>query len=135
MGAGKEKSRHQMNAFHLELDKRAQQDLIDHALYFETNAPGVGEKYLDAVAAHLKILAEIPYQRLRYEQIRCVPVLKYPFMIHYSVLTDRMILRVHSIIHTSMNPDQNWNRKDWVVSEQEALYGLFKYDLELEFTA
>jgi hypothetical protein len=59
----------------------------------------------------MDLLTQNPFFQVRYGSIRCLPLGRFPFMIYYTVLEKRKIIRVHGIIHTSLNPKKYWIKK------------------------
>lgn len=73
--------------------------------------------------------------QVRYDEIRCIPIIGFPLMLHYSVIPEKKLVRIHALIHTSRNPTENWNKDDWRVSEEIPMYGVHAYDLEYYYAA
>ena len=103
--------------------------------YYESLVPGLGFRFRAAVLNHVSTLQTIPFMQVKYDQIRCVPILGFPYLIHYTVLKEANTIRVHGVIHTSRNPADNWNKHDWIVNEEMPLYAVHAYDLEYHYAA
>jgi hypothetical protein len=54
----------------------------------------------------LKSISQNPIFENRYDIYRCLPLNKFPFMIHFVVEVNRILIL--DIIHTSRNPDEHW---------------------------
>src|ERR1044072_4286615 len=76
------------------------------------------------LAEHLKFLSKNPYAQERYDQVRCMPIKGFPFMFHFGIDEEKKLVKVHTLIHTSVNPKTNWGKDDWVVSEPAYYYGI-----------
>lgn len=124
-----------MRNFAIEFSEEAKKDLAEHMFYYEDLRLGLGLRFTDELKANLSTIASIPFLNVRYDDVRCVPLMRFPFMIHYSVFPDRELIRIHGIIHTSRNPSENWNKNDWMVSEPFPAYGVHAYDLEYYYAA
>lgn len=121
--------------FQLELSPSADASIDEHKEYYNSLVPGLGDKFVQLVNDHANTLVKFPKMRIRYEAVRCIPLNGFPFMIHFSVLEDRNVVRIHEVIHTSRNPSDNWNKDDWMVSEPFPAYGVHAYDLEYYYAA
>lgn len=119
----------------IEFSFSAQEELEAHVVYYEQLVAGLGNRFRKCIYSHLSTVQRIPYMKVRYDEVRCVPILGFPYMLHYSVLAERNVIRVHGLIHTSRNPADNWNKQDWIVSEEMPLYGVHAYDLEYYYAA
>ncbi len=121
--------------FIIEFSPSADSCMEEQQEYYNNLVPGLGDKFVRRVIEHGNALAKFPKMQLRYEGIRCIPLNGFPFMIHFSVLEDRNLVRIHEVIHTSRNPSENWNKNDWMVSEPFPAYGVHAYDLEYYYAA
>lgn len=122
-------------AYEIDFSPAAEAHLNFYFSFYEGKVPGLGLRFHTLVDNHLLTLKTVPYMHVRYDEIRCVPVLGFPFMLHYSVIADKNLVRVHALIHTSRNPSENWNKDDWQVSEEMPMYGAHTYDLEYYYAA
>lgn len=114
----------------IELSREAEQDLHNHYLFYEDKMVGLGERFLSNFEQHLQIISCYPAMRIRYANIRCVPMHGFPFMLHFSIIENRSILRMHAVIHTSQNPSDHWNDPNWTIEEPEIEYNNQTYKLE-----
>jgi len=46
-----------------------------------------------------------PFYQVRYKNVRCLPMKKYPYMIHLTVDEKERIVTIRAVIHTSQNTD------------------------------
>lgn len=120
----------------IELSMEAEEELDGYVEYYEQQVEGLGQKFRKAVNDVLETLQSFPAMQVRYDAVRCVPVKGFPFMLHYSVIDKRKLIRIHAIIHTSRNPGTTWNNNDWILNEpKHPAYGLYEYDLEYYYAA
>lgn len=125
-----------MTYFRLEFSPSANASIDEQKEYYNHLVPaGLGDKFVQQVNEHARTLLKFPRMRIRYENVRCIPLNGFPFMIHFSVLEDRNVVRIHEVIHTARNPSENWNKNDWMVSEPFPSYGVHAYDLEYYYAA
>jgi hypothetical protein len=124
-----------MKEFIVEFSPSADACLEEQRGYYNILVAGLGDRFVRSVIDHASSLVRFPKMRVRYEPVRCIPLNDFPFMIHFSVLEDKGIVRIHEVIHTSRNPSANWNKDDWMVSEPFPAYGVHAYDMEYFYAA
>ena len=91
--------------FKLVFSPEAQNDLQEIYDWYETKLPDLGERFIDEVEKRLFQLAHTPgIGPIKYEDIRCVLVPDFPYLIYYGVnLTNKQII-AYRIFHTSRKP-------------------------------
>lgn len=78
------------------------QEAID---WYNVQQNGLGSRFLLAIKKQLKTLDKSALQyAVRYNNIRCMPVKKFPFMVHYHVNENEGIVKVEAIFSTSGSP-------------------------------
>ena len=78
------------------------QEAID---WYNFKQNGLGNRFLIAVKKQLKILEKSAlHYAVRYDNIRCMPLHKFPFMIHFRVNDNQRIVNVEAIFNTNRNP-------------------------------
>lgn len=108
--------------FQVEFSPAADLTIEEQKDYYNNLVPALGDKFVRCVMEHACTLEKFPNMQLRYETVRCVPLKDFPFMIHYSVLEDRKLVRIHEVIHTSRNPENSWGNDNGAVSESRPVY-------------
>lgn len=78
--------------------------------YYEEQQIGLGLEFETVLHSQFESLKINPYFTIRYDQVRCLPLQKFPYMIHYTVDESALIIRIHAVIHTSRNP-QIWTKR------------------------
>jgi toxin ParE1/3/4 len=94
--------------FTLELDPRAIQDIQEAIDYYDEQVLGLGEKFEAYLSKYIKSLTKNPLYQTRYDSIRCLPLKKYPFMIHFTVDEKLNAVYIHAVINTHKNPKEYW---------------------------
>ena len=92
--------------FDIVFEKRAEFDIQQAVDYYDTQQIGLGEKFWLSVSKHISSISKNPFFQIRYSNVRCLPVKKFPFMIHFLVDEKRKIAYIISIFHTSQSPDK-----------------------------
>lgn len=91
------------------IDPQALQDIQEAIDWYELQKEGLGERFYNNLEKSLKQLEVNPYFQKRYSDIRCLPLLTFPFMIHYSIVDNNSAVIIRAVLNTSMNPEK-WKR-------------------------
>ena len=94
--------------FTIELDSRVIQDIQEAIDYYDEQLIGLGEKFESYINKYIKTLAKNPFYQIRYDNIRCLPLKKYPYMIHFTIDEKNNFVFIHSVINTSRDPKEYW---------------------------
>lgn len=92
----------------VEVDERVTEDVIKAMFYYEEQQVGLGDKFVDVVEKNLDHLVRTAHYQIRYKTIRTLHLKPFPFMIHYTLNEKKFLVRVHAIIHTSLDPRKSW---------------------------
>ena len=92
--------------FQLSLDKRAIADIQYAIDYYNEQSLGLGEKFEKYLDKYLVSLSRNPFFQVRYDEIHCLPLKKYPFMVHFSIKGQEVL--IHAVLHTRLDPSKNW---------------------------
>lgn len=85
------------------LRPEAEQDLLEAALWYEANEPGLGGQFLDCVQAALAAIAEQPVAyTVVYNSVRRALVKRFPFGVFYTIEDDGVV--VIAVLHGSRHP-------------------------------
>ena len=96
--------------FKVQLESNVIIDLQKAIDYYDEQKVGLGKRFEKTINKHFISLVKNPFYQVRYDDIRCLPVKKFPFMIHFVVDESNQIIRVFAVLHTSINPDR-WGEK------------------------
>lgn len=94
--------------FSLKVDSRAIKDIQDAIDYYDEQLTGLGEKFESYLNKYIKTLIKNPFYQIRYDNVRCLPLKKYPYMIHFTVDEKINSVYIHSVINTSRDPKEYW---------------------------
>jgi hypothetical protein len=87
-------------------------DLQQAIDWYEEQKPGLGMKfYLSVKEQTLRLKTEPLKFAVRYDEIRCVPLKQFPYLLHYQTDFDNKLVKVEALLHTSRNPDEWRARK------------------------
>jgi len=97
-----------MKKFSVEISPQVQNDLLNAMEYYDAISKTISlNLYVDFKKA-IKTLTLNPYLQIRYVTIRCFPLRKFPFMLHFAIDESKSVILVYALIHTSKDPDQVW---------------------------
>lgn len=92
--------------YKVSLEPEAIKDLQQAIDFYNTKRPMQGGKFKKVVTQHLNTLKVNPFFIVRYDGVRCLPVKKYPYLIHFTISEDENKVEVRAISHTSTdNPN------------------------------
>ncbi len=76
--------------------------------YYNEQKDYLGNEFYFLALKQLKSLKKdaLLYQ-IRYEDVRCTQIAKFPFMIHYTLDLEENIVFAHAIVNTSKDPNEN----------------------------
>ena len=88
----------------IKIDKEALNDIKEATLWYNEKQKGLGKKYQAQTVKQINDLAKNPLLfSIRYADIRCMKIKKFPFLVHYTV--EGTVITIYAILHTSRNPE------------------------------
>ena len=97
--------------FLIKLDLNALKDIQNAIDYYDEKQIGLGQRFEAYLNKYFKSLSKNPFYQNRYDNIHCLPLKKYPYMIHFSIQKDEKSVYIHAIINTFKKPANNWIKK------------------------
>jgi plasmid stabilization system protein ParE len=78
------------------------QDAID---WYNSQQAGIDKKLVNELKKYFNIIKKNPGSNaIRYENTRCCPLNKFPYMIHYRLDNEDNTIYIDAVFHTSRNP-------------------------------
>ena len=99
-----------MTKYKLVISPGVYDDIRNAVEWYDKQQKGLGSKFYAQLTNEFRLLMKNPHFQLRYSNIRCFPVKKFPFLIHLHVNDKEGIVYIEAIIHTSQN-SENWPTK------------------------
>ena len=100
-----------MKNFKIKIAPEALEDIQDITNWYNEQKEGLGRKFQLIAIRQINNLCENPYvYALRYNQIRCMLLKKFPYMVHFYINEQTKIVEVLAVFSTDRNPE-NWIRK------------------------
>ena len=97
--------------FVIKIEPEAVQDIQDVIYWYEVQQSGLGKQFYREVELAIGRLQQNPFYQVRYRNVRCLPLTKYPFMIHYTIDETNSIVIIRAIFNTSLNPKRWLGRR------------------------
>lgn len=86
--------------------KKALKDLQNAIDYYDEQKIGLGLRFNKVIEKHFIAIIKKPHFQIRYQNVRCLPVKKFPYMIHFTVDEKTTTIHIEAILHTSRNSIQ-----------------------------
>lgn len=84
-------------------------DIQNAIEYYENEQSSLGIKFEQALNKLFLSLEKSPFYAIRYDEVQCVPMKKFPYMIHFTLNEPNLHIVVRAVFHTSLNPEK-WKR-------------------------
>lgn len=97
-------------AFSIVIDPRAIRDIQEAIDYYDEQQAGLGLRFEVSLNQQLLILKKNPFFHKRYDDIRCLPLKKFPYMVHFTIDEKKHLVIIRAVFHTSLDP-QNWKKR------------------------
>ena len=100
-----------MKKYKLFIDTSALLDIQETTDWYNEQSPGLGSLFQKQVKLQINKLKNNPLSySIRYADVRCMLVKKFPFLVHFIVDDSNSFMEVFAVIHTSRNP-KIWEQK------------------------
>jgi plasmid stabilization system protein ParE len=97
--------------YNIKIDEDALHDLREIVIWYNSQLQNLGLRFHKQVKSQINSLKTQPYIcTIRYKDVRCMLVKKFPFMIHYTINEESYLIEIFAIFHTSRNP-KIWNSR------------------------
>ena len=91
--------------YRIVIEPIAIEDMQQAIDYYDKQQIGLGKKFENTLNKHLISLQKNPFFRIRYDNVRCLPIKKYPYMIHFTVQEEAKTIIIRAVFNTYRNPD------------------------------
>jgi hypothetical protein len=89
----------------IEIYTDALQDIQNSTIWYNEQAENLGSLFQAKVKRQIGSLKNNPHiYAIRYSNVRCMPIEKFPFLIHFVIDEVNFKVQVFAIFHTSRNP-------------------------------
>ena len=97
------------NSFNIIVNDSVADEIQKAVDFYKEKQKSLGSHFYNTTKKVLKSLENdaLLYQ-VKYKNIRCVKVNKFPYLIHYKVNEKENTVYVYALVCTYKNPDENW---------------------------
>lgn len=100
-----------MKKFKIQIDPSALSDIQEIKRWYNSRQPMLGLRFQDTAINQINKLDKAPHSHaIRYNEIRCLPIKGFPYMIHFYIDEESNTSIVLAIISTDRNP-KIWKNK------------------------
>ncbi len=97
--------------FKLKFNPEFYDDLIQAIDWYNEQQPGLGSKFYSSVKKQVTQLNATAFNySIRYDDIRCLPLKTFPYMVHYQIDIENKIVKIEALFHTSRDPSV-WKKR------------------------
>ena len=102
-----------LKKFSIDIEPEAVDDIQTAIDYYNSCKSGLGKRFYNAINKHF-IFLENNYTvfAVRYDDIRCMPLETFPYLIHYRVLESQQTVSVKAVFCTHDDPKKWEERAD-----------------------
>jgi plasmid stabilization system protein ParE len=94
-----------MSEYKITIDPEALQDIQDATDWYNEQLAGLGGHFQKQVKIQISSLKKnAGAYPVRYEDVRCMLIKRFPFLVHYTFNERRKNVEVFAVLHTSRNP-------------------------------
>ena len=105
MGGSEGKIDKKIMIYHFSLSPKAEVDLLEAALWYESQQTGLGEKFIQKVESYFLRIQNYPFHfPLKKGNLREAYIQKFPYVIIYQIIGDNII--VFAVFNTHQNPEK-----------------------------
>ena len=97
-----------MKTYKIQADPRVKLDLQEAIDFLKSRRKGLDSRFISDYKSCLKTLKTNPFFEIRYDDIRCLPLEIFKYMIHFSIDVVNNIVLINAVISTHLNPDDSW---------------------------
>lgn len=72
-------------AYKLVIKPEVYNDIQSGVDWYNSKQKGLGKRFFEAIQKEYSILKTTPIFQVRYDDVQCLPVKKFPYMIHFIV--------------------------------------------------
>lgn len=89
------------------IEPSAKDDIQKEIAYYNEKQKGLGEKFHKEVKEAFEYIRKNPFFQKRYDDVRCLPLKKFPAMIHFTVHRESKAIIIRAVINTYRDPEKS----------------------------
>ena len=96
--------------YSIKIEPEALKDIQEGIHWYNDFTPGSGRKFHAEVKEKINVLKSYPNFQIRYDNVRCLPLEKYRYMIHFTIDEENKTVIIRAVFHTSKDP-KIWKKR------------------------
>jgi predicted metalloprotease len=81
------------------------EDLQENINWYIHMQEGLGSRFFKAVKEQFRRIQKNPYTvAVRYDDIRCAKVKKFPYLVHFEIFQDQNVIKIIAVFSTHRDP-------------------------------
>lgn len=86
-------------------------DIVSAVDWYNEKQPGLGDRFFESVKKQTaRLSTSALHFAIKYDNIRCLCIEKFPFVVHYRVDEQSKIVKVEALFHAYRDP-KTWNQR------------------------
>ena len=94
--------------FKIKIEPLAKFDIQNEINFYNSKQKGLGKKFHTETKEYFKAILQTPIFGVRYDDVHCLPLKKFPAMIHYNVDEHKKTIIIRAVINTHKDPGTYW---------------------------
>lgn len=91
-------------AFTIKIEPEARNDIQEAIDWYNEQQTDLGRVFHAAVKDHIITLQTNPYYQVRYDDVHCLPLKNFPYMIHFTINESGQQVKIHGVFNTFRDP-------------------------------
>jgi len=92
--------------YSVKIRKEALIDIQEIVAWYEAQKPGLGGNFKIIASKRIDLLETFPHIHcIRYDNIRCISLGKFPYMVHYTIDEESNKVEILAVISTHRDPE------------------------------
>jgi len=87
---------------------QVEDDIRQAMEWYDGKQAGLGDKFFRELNEYIEALAKNPWYAVRYDNIRCLPLKKFPYMIHFRVNETAQQVYIEAVLNCYLDPEESW---------------------------
>jgi hypothetical protein len=94
-----------VNNFKIQILSRAKLEVDEAANYYESKSKGLGKLFYLEFKSYRKTLENIPFFEEKYNNVRTLPLNKFPYTIHFTIIESQKIVLILAVTSNYQDPN------------------------------
>lgn len=99
-----------MKDYKIKINASAKLDIQEGIKWYNSKVAGLGRSFHQEVKEAFEAIRSVKFFQIRYDEVRCLPLKIFPYMIHYSVDETNWQIVIRAVFNTYREPNI-WKRE------------------------